>query len=41
VIAATRCDDLLDAGDFKDARTLQGITERINRLLDPASTAPH
>jgi hypothetical protein len=41
VFAAMRCDELLGAGDFEGARTLQAIIERINRMLDPPSTALH
>jgi hypothetical protein len=41
VIAAMRCDELLDACDYEGARTFHAIIERINRLLDGPSGALH
>ena len=35
VFAALRCDELLNASDFKGARNFQAIIERINKLLGP------
>lgn len=35
IIAAMRCDELLDASDYEGARTFQAIILRINRLLEP------
>ena len=34
IIAAMRCDELLDACDYEGARNYQAIILRINRLLD-------
>nr|WP_166175731.1 hypothetical protein [Altererythrobacter segetis] len=34
VIAAMRCDELLDSGDHEGARNYQAIILRINQLLD-------
>jgi hypothetical protein len=39
VIAAMRCDELLDACDYEGARTYQAILQRINQLLDPPSVS--
>jgi hypothetical protein len=41
VIAAMRCDELLDACDYEGARNYQAIILRINRLLEPASGTLH
>jgi hypothetical protein len=41
VIAAMRCDELLDACDYEGARTYQAILVRIDQLLNPPSTALH
>lgn len=41
VIAAMRCDELLDAGDHEGARNYQAIIERINRLLETPSGLLH
>jgi hypothetical protein len=41
VMAAFRCDELLDAGDHAGARTYQAIIRRINQLLEPASGPLH
>jgi hypothetical protein len=41
VIAAMRCDQLLDACDYEGARIYQAIIERINRLLDTPSGQIH
>jgi hypothetical protein len=41
VIAAMRCDALLDAGDYEGARHYQAILARINRLLEPPSGQLH
>ena len=41
VIAALRCDELLDAGDHAGARTYRAIIRRINQLLEPATSVPH
>ena len=41
VIAAMRCDELLDACDYAGARNYQAIIERINRLLEPPSGRLH
>jgi hypothetical protein len=35
VIAAMRCDELLNASDFEGARNFQAMIERINKLLGP------
>jgi hypothetical protein len=37
VIAAMRCDELLDACDNDGAKTFQAIIRRINQLLEPPS----
>ena len=34
VMAAFRCDELLDAGDYEGARNYQAIIERIHDLLE-------
>jgi hypothetical protein len=39
VIAAMRCDELLEAGDLAGVRTYRAILSRIDRLLAPASGA--
>jgi len=41
VIAAMRCDELLDQCDYEGARTFQAIIVRINRLLDGPSGPLH
>ena len=41
VIAAMRCDELLDARDYDGARNYQSIIERINRLLARPSGSLH
>jgi hypothetical protein len=41
VMAAMRCDELLDACDYEGARNYQAIIARINRLLEPPSGALH
>jgi len=41
VIAAMRCDELLEARDYEGARNYQAIIERINRLLEPPSGLIH
>jgi hypothetical protein len=41
VMAAMRCDELLDACDYEGARTYQAIVDRINRLLEPPSGSLH
>ena len=41
VIAAMRCDELLNASDFKGARNFQAIIERINKLLAASSGLLH
>ena len=41
VIAAMRCDELLDACDYEGARNYQAIIVRINRLLERPSGARH
>ncbi len=41
IIAAMRCDELLDACDYEGARTYQAIILRINRLLEPPSGERH
>jgi hypothetical protein len=41
VMAALRCDELLDACDYEGARVYQAIIERINRLLDGPNGSLH
>ena len=41
VIAAMRCDELLNASDFDGARNFQAIIERINKLLAASSGLLH
>jgi hypothetical protein len=41
VMAAFRCDQLLDAGDHEGARNYQVIIERINELLDGRAGSIH
>ena len=41
VIAAMRCDELLDAGDFEGAKNFHAIIRRINQLLEPADGPLH
>nr|WP_243415148.1 hypothetical protein [Altererythrobacter segetis] len=41
VMAAFRCDELLDAGDHEGARTYQAIIERITELLYVRSGSIH
>ena len=41
VFAALRCDELLNASDFKGARNFQAIIERINKLLAASSGLLH
>ena len=36
IIAAMRCDELVDACDYEGARNFQAIVVRINRLLEPS-----
>ena len=40
LIAALRCDELLDAQDFEGARDHQAIIYRINRILDGLEGTP-
>ena len=37
VIAAMRCDELLEEGDLAGVRTFQAIIERIHKLLEKSS----
>lgn len=41
VMAALRCDELLDACDYEGARNFQAIIERINRLLETPAGPLH
>jgi len=41
VIAAMRCDELLDACDYEGARVYRAIIERIHRLLAPPTGLLH
>jgi hypothetical protein len=41
VIAAMRCDELLEAGDLAGVRTYRAILSRIDRLLEPPSGPLH
>ena len=41
VVAAMRCDELLDACDYDGARNYQAIIERINQLLERPSGPLH
>jgi hypothetical protein len=41
VIAAMRCDELLDACDYEGARTYQAILVRINQLLEAPAGVVH
>lgn len=37
MIAAMRCDELLEEGDLAGVRTFQAIIERIHKLLEKSS----
>ena len=41
VVAAMRCDELLDAQDYEGARNYRAIIDRINQLLDLPAAPPH
>ena len=41
VIAAMRCDELLNASNFEGARNFHAIIERINKLLAASSGQLH